>query len=423
MHQFEKTGFFFLVLLLGFPVASSARYHFDLTPEISVSQVYDDNIDLVSSGETSDYIFTVSPSITLDMRSEKNHLLLNYAPTLVRYGKEEENNTVRHAGTLTYGRDLTRHLRFDLTDTYIRSEEASETTEGIQGIRNTRNTYQRNTGRVSMEYRFGREDSVSIGYGQSLLKNEDPSVDDGRVQDPFVSMAYWINIKNGLEFNYGYTKADFWRGGGSTAGDDYTGHSAGVTYIYRFTPHTRGTLEYNFTTRDFEGQSEDYKVHEGAVGFSHSFSRELDLSAEVGYLIQDNDRSGNEGGADYDLLLTRQFDRGTWTVGGRGGWNESYLEAERRGFSRYWSVESGVRYRVLESVETHGEGSYRTDKDDTGRKWDSLRGNFGIRWSFMRWFSLSLDYTYSERDDDINTSDYTDNRVMLTLTGARLFRW
>ena len=41
----------------------------------------------------------------------------------------------------------------------------------------------------------------------------------------------------------------------------------------------------------------------------------------------------------------------------------------------------------------------------------------------MRRFSLSLDYTYSERDDDINTSDYTDNRVMLTLTAGRLYRW
>ncbi|MBW2035426.1 MAG: outer membrane beta-barrel protein [Deltaproteobacteria bacterium] len=118
-----KTGCFLLILLFGFSPTAFAKYHFDFTPSISVSEVYDDNIYLNSTNEKSDYITTVTPGFNLNMVSEKSHLELSYAPGFVWYDKEDQNDTVRHSGTLTFGQDLTQHFSFDLTDTYIKSED------------------------------------------------------------------------------------------------------------------------------------------------------------------------------------------------------------------------------------------------------------------------------------------------------------
>jgi putative beta-barrel porin BBP2 len=418
-----KTGCFLLILLFSFSPTAFAKYHFDFTPSISVSEVYDDNIYLSSTNERSDYITTVTPGFNLNILSENNHLELSYAPGFVWYGKEDQNDTIRHSGSLAFGQDLTQHLKFELTDTYIKSEDPLEDTEDIEGIRNTRNTYQRNTARISLRYLFGPENSLTVDYRHSLLENEDKTLDDGRTQVPSAKMIYWLNVKNGLELNYGYTKADFWRDDNSIAGDDYDGNSAGIRYIHRFSPHTKGSIGYDFETRDFDGLSEDYDVHTGSIGFDHEFSPDLSLSVGGGYFIQKNDWSDNEDGYTYNVSLMKQFERGSISIGGDGGWDENYLDAEQRGFTRYWRVNANFDYEILEALRGYAGSSYRAEKDPGSDKRKTLRGNCGIKWTFLRWFSLSLDYSYADSNDDNDIDDYTDNRVMLILNASKLYRW
>jgi hypothetical protein len=418
------SGLVFLLLLLVPAQVSFAKYNLELTPGISVSEVYDDNIYLRSTNEKSDYITAVSPWLSLNVLSEKNSLVLRYAPTFVWYDDENQNDTVRHLGTLTFAQDLTKHLRFDLTDTYLKSEEPIEETEGVEGVRTTRNPYQRNTGSASLRYLFGPENALTVGYRNSILENEDVTLDDGTTQNPFGTVAYWFNVRNGLEIDYEFTDANFSRDDGSVAGDDYTGHGAGIRYLHRFTPHTTGSLGYHFTNRDFDGLTEDYEVHDGLIGFEHFFSPDFSVSLGAGYFSVKNERSDDEDGLTYDASLIKRFARGSFAIGGSGGWDEHYLEAERRGLTRYWSADTRLEYRILEPLSGYVGGSYRQDERDLDkRKWKTSRGNCGLAWAFHRWVSLSLDYTYVERDDDVDAEDYKANRVMLIVTGSRLFKW
>lgn len=418
------SGLVFSLLLLVSAQVSFAKYNFELTPAISVGETYNDNIYLGSTNEKSDYITMVSPSLDLNILSEKNSLALQYAPTFVWYDDESQNDTVRHLGTLTFAQDLTEHLRFDLTNTYLKSEEPIEDIEYVEGVRTTRNTYQRNTGEARLLYLFGPENSLTAGYRHSTLQNKDVTLDDGTIQNPFCTLFYWLNVKNGLELDYEFTDAEFSTDDGSVPGDDYTGHRAGMRYLYRFTPHSTASLGYHYTSRDFDRQAEDYDVHEGSVGFEQAFSPDLSVSMGVGYFAVDNDRSDDESGLTYNASMIKRFARGIFSIGGDGGWDEAYLEAERRGLTRYWSGNTRIEYRILEPLSGYAGGFYRQDKRDLdNREWKILRGNCGLEWSFHRWFSFSLDYTYSERDSDVNTEDYVANRVMLVLTGSRLFQW
>ncbi len=425
---------------------SFAQSHLELTPSLSISEEYDDNLFLDSTDEKSDYLTMASPGFSFSLVSQNIELGLEYVPTFVEYADKNEYDTVRHSGTLTFGQDLTEYLRLDVTDTWLRSEEPLETVEEVEGERRTRNTYERNTGSASLRYVFGMENALTIGYRHSLLENEenqDDDVDDGRIQNPFVTVTYHFNVKNQIELDYGFTRADFWRDDvpqdGVLTGDDYTGHSAGIRYIYSFTPHTTGSLGYSLATRNFDvfvlddtTENQDYKVHEGSIGFEHAFAPDLSLSAGAGYFSQDyvnasetspDEPRHDETGYTYNAMLNKQFERGSFSIGGNGGWDEAYLEAERRGFTRYWSANTTLEYQILESVNSYAGGSYRRDRDENDRDWENLRGNCGLTWSCLRWFSLSLDYSYAERNDDEDLDDYRVKRVTLILTASRLYRW
>lgn len=469
---------FFLSLLISLPTVTShsfaAEGRIEITPSISIREVYDDNIYLDPTDEISDYTTEISPRINLNLVTEKSNLMFDYAPTLVFYAKESQNNTVRQSGTVTYNRNLTEHFNFHLSDTYFRTEEpiedredteeSIEDREGVrraEGTRNTgRNTYQRNSFRTSLDYQFGPEDTWTVGYDNSYYTNQDGSLDDGMIQSPFTKLAYWFNEKQGIELNYQFTDADFWRDDNSDAQDDYTGHGTGARYIHRFTPHTSGSVGLNYTTRDFDGDSEDYNVIDGSLGFDHAFSPDLSLSAGIGCFLQQRDNSDDTTGPRYNVSLVKTLEKGSFSVGGRGGWDEQYLDVEETGFSEYYEFDTRFQYQLLERVNTYVGASYRLDKFEDGHEdsnsiggncgltWDLMRslslsmgysirhftdrdksdalywrGNCGLRWAFLRWFSMSLDYARSERNDDDDRSDYTDNRVMLSITASRLFIW
>jgi len=419
----EVLIWFFLVSLLGlFPVVSLADHSFEFIPRISVSRVYDDNIYLYDANEKSDRLTTVSPGINMTASSLHRTLSIDYAPTWVWYDKYDENDTVRHSGNLSFAEDLSQQLRFELTDRYLKSEEPLEEVEEVEGIRRTRNPYWRNTGTASLRYQYGPENLVTLGYRHSLLENEDVTIDDGAIQNPYATVTYWSGVKNGLELNYQFTRADFSRDDAFVAGDDYRGHGAGIRYIHRFTPGTTVSSSYNFTNRNFEGLTEDYKIHEVAVGTEHSFSPDLSLSLQGGVFAQNNERSDDETGYIYDASLVKGFERGSFTIGGRGGWYEAYLQAERRGLTYYQSINSRVEYQFMQILNGYAGASFRQDSDTEDREWETFRGNCGLRLEILRWFSLSLDYSHAERDDDIDRDDYRVNRVMLFLTGSKPYR-
>ena len=420
-----KISILFLVSFTLFPCLVSAKYQVNLTPAISVGEQYDDNINLERENEIrdNDYITTITPSFELNAVSERDNIVIRYSPSIVRYREEDQNNTVRHSGMLSLNSNLTSRLTFTITDTYLKTEEPIEETEGIIGLRRTRNSYQRNTGRASMTYAFGPENTLAFGYNHSLLENEDVALDDGTVFDPFADLTWWFNNNNGIELTSRYTMANFTRDDNTPPGDDYSGKAAGLRYLYRSTPQTTVSIGYNMTRREFDGDSEDYDIHDGSLGITHAFSPQTSLDLSVGYFVQKNEFSDNEDGYTYDLSLNRTFERGSLTISGRGGWNEAYLESERRGLTQYQGVASRFTYRVAESLTNSGGIFYRRDKDSLDRRSKTIGVNYGWRWQFSRYLSLSVDYSCQTRDDDLDTGDYMVNRIMLNLTATRLIRW
>lgn len=414
---------FFILWILVIPIPSFSQTHLEVTPGLSISETYDDNIYLDYTNETSDFITAISPSISFNILSQTSQLGLQYIPTFVWYDKEDQNDTIRHSGRITFEQDISEYLTFNLSNNYIKSEEPFEETEGIEGVRDSRQTYWRNTSEASLQYIFGSENTLSTGYRHTLSENEALTLDDSATQNPFAAVNYWFDTRNSIELNYEHIETTFTRDDDSLPSDNYQGYTASSTCGHRFTLHTTGSIGYGFTSRRFDGDTENYDVHEGSIGFEHAFSQDLSLAVEGGYFLQENEQSSNETGYTYNVSLINQFENGSLTLGGSGGWSDSYLDVDRRGFTHYWSANMHTEYQLWESFNVYAGGSYRHNRDSGNREWENWEGNGGLIWAFSHWSSLSLDYFYRETNDDVDTEDYVDNRVMLTISANRLFRW
>lgn len=418
----RKLIIFMAALFFTMPSFSHARYQVEWTPAISVGELYDDNINLDSVNEQADWITTISPAISLNLISEgDNNILLRYSPTWVRYQKKTEDNTVRHSGALTINQNLTSRLSFDLTDTLTRSEEPIEETEGIYGVRESRNIYLRNSAGAGIQYIFGPENIIAVGYDYSLLRNDDITLMNQDAYYPSAGLTCWLSVNNGIEVTYRGTLIEYSWDGGEVARDSISGDTAGIRYILRSSARTTTFIGYTYNSR-YTGDIKDYDIHDGNIGVEHLFSRNVSLSLSGGYFLLKDQVFGDDNGYSYDISLIRDFNRGNFSIGGSGGWREGYLDAEQRDFIKYYAMDSSFDFQVLERLNNYCGLSYRQEKDDTERVTKDYRANYGWRLSFLRWFSISLDYSYLKRDDEIDTEDYNDNRIMMTLTASRMFR-
>ena len=75
----------FLVSFLLLPCLAHAQTRIEVTPMITVSETYDDNINLTKTNKVSDYITVVTPGVSMNLVREHTNLQLTYAPSFTRY--------------------------------------------------------------------------------------------------------------------------------------------------------------------------------------------------------------------------------------------------------------------------------------------------------------------------------------------------
>jgi hypothetical protein len=134
------------------------------------------------------------------------------------------------------------------------------------------------------------------------------------------------------------------------------------------------------------------------------------------------DDGGEDSGPTFNAQLTKAFERASLTAGANGGWGESYVASDRSDFVKYYGANVGFSYQLLQDVSGHTSFLYRWNEDDQNQKWETWRGGVGLSWSFLRWYSLSLDYSRAVGMGDTEEDEYVDNRVMLRFNASRPFR-
>ncbi|MFO7987267.1 MAG: outer membrane beta-barrel protein [Desulfatiglandaceae bacterium] len=400
------------------------RYRVKLTPKISIKGEYDDNIFLEKTDKKGDFITTISPGIILDLDSGRNGLELEYTFGRVRYNDLSENDFIRHSGRLKLWQRLSRHLTLNVSDTYLKSDDLFD--EDLapdlrpQRVRHIRTPYQRNDFNTSLDYDFGRESRLSVGYRHAFLDNEDPSLEDVTEHSPYAGLTYWFNKKDGIVLDYEYRRFDYSVDPEFTLGRvDLDAHDVDVTYMHRFSRRSKVYIHYGFANRNFHGTPVSYHVHDGDVGFEYGFSRTTSLSLEMGYF--DPTGIDIDGGLSYTGRLEKRFRRGVIFVAVRSGWDEGFMDVEPRAFTRYRGGDAGIEYEPVHNLRAYAGVSYRKNEYALQEYEDehAYTGRCGVKYRFLRWFSADFGYAHRRRVSDDPNNEYRDNRVTVTFSASK----
>lgn len=402
----------------------SKRYRIRITPKISIKAEYDDNIFLLKNNKEGDFITTVSPGLLMSIDSGKTGLELEYTFGWVKYRDFSENDFIRHNGRLKFWQRLTRRLTFNLSDSYLKSndlfDEDLDPDLRSQRIRHTATPYQRNDFDMSLDYRLGPQSRVSVGYRHALLDNEDPALEDVTEHSPYTKLSYWFNKKDGVELGYKYRRFDY------SSGDDFfldrvdlDAHDVDIAYMHRFGRRATIRVRYGFANRNFKGIPVSYHIHDGAIGFEYGFSPSMSLALEVGYFSPTG--IDIDPGLEYTGRFEKRFRRGRAFISARSGWDEGFMDVQPRAFTRYWGGDAGIEYEPIQNFQAYAGVDYRKndyaleeEEDD-----DTVGGRCGVRYRFLRWFSADLGYAHRRRTSDDPNNAYGDNRFTLTITASK----
>ena len=419
---------------------SKGAYRVEVSPRISIKAEYDDNITLLNKDPIGDYTTTISPGLKISADSGSNGLDLDYEFGWVKYYKRTKNDYIQHQGTLGLWQKIGRHLTFRLEDTYLKSNDYLADINQFpvtQRVANTLSAYQRNDARAALDFQFGPKNHFEVGYIYNILDNDDPSLEDAREQGPFAALSYWFTQNDGLDLSYEnlryiYDQPDYyinWR--------DLNVHNMRVSYVRRFGIRTSGSLYYALSIRKSIDFPIQYEIHDAGASFDHSFSPSTSVSLGLGYYKPTGDTSlpgtpALNPGVTSLIELRKSFQHGSVSLGATSGWDDGLLEVVPRGFTKFGGAFGRFDYEPIENVSVFAGVTYRKNRYaneeidillNQATEDETYQGRCGVDWRLYRWFTLGLLYTYTNRISPDPEDEFVDNRIGLTLTAEKPFKW
>lgn len=379
-------------LVLGGVLEAWAQGNIELGPfriltSLDLSGEYNDNILLSPRDEESDFIWTVSPGVTIELPGRRVALRLGYRADIIRYVENDSLDTVDHTVQAAVVYNSPRGLTVSLTDEFKRTEgfagfPVPELTDRVERLENLL--------RAEGEYRFADRWSAGAFYNFLI-----------------------VDYSSGPEFDE----------------LDREDHTFGGTIFYRILPKTSilGEYRYQIIRYDLDAiaADRDSDSHFFLVGVKGDLTAKTSAGVKVGYQTKDYESSARE---DFDGLVVegeiiwKYRDPSQLRVfGGRAN-----IESTFQGNNFYVANYGGLELRhyltsvliltVRGLVGTNEYPEAVTIETETQERDDTFyEAAVGLRYQVRRWLALEVAYQYLRRDSNFRDFDYTNNRVIGTI--------
>ena len=392
-------------------------------PYITVKEEYSNNILLSKTNKLNDFITTVSPGLRFSALEQATYGIdLDFVAGYAYYAKNHDFSYFSPQGSLNAWYGMTPNLTFRVRDYLIRSDAAREqpysanatpdqfllsTERGVHAI------YLRNVVEPSIEYRFGRENLLSVLYRNNIYRNQNALFEDSQENTINPKLNYWFNIRNGVTLEYILTFGNF------ETSPNLVGNGARARYTYRFDPKLSLFGEYYFLRENFQDPGIDYDVHNPSLGIEYKFSPTLTGTAQGGYYWQIPVQGTTTRGPFFNLSLIQRAEKTIYTFLLQGGYTQDYFTAQNLGFSKYYTAYGTINHRLTERMSVLVTGSAERSMTSDGRKdwiWN-VRG--GASYLLFRWLSISLEGSYRQDHSNISGFGYKEYRGMFGITVAQ----
>ena len=420
---------FGLLVMNAAPYAFGAELLSKFHPYVSLKEEYNDNLNLSSTNKKDDFITTVQPGIRFSNMDKMAGVDMDYSIGAVFYEKSSNLNYISHNASLNAKYLTSEHINFYLKESFIRSDTPREreyftTTEDnryVLATKTERAVYWRNVAAPTIEYQFGPENRMGVNYRNNIYRTN--SASGGNSQEDYINpfFSYWFDKQNGIYLEYGLTYGDFEKQ------PDLTGHRANARYTNRFSAKSSAFAEYTYTKRTYaapgsaaEPATTDYDVHEPNVGMTFAISPTLTASAQGGYFWTEPKTGPGKSGFSYKGELANSNPHTTYKVSLQGGYTEDLFTAENLGFNRYHRLTGSLNHRLSMRLSLGCLGSLeQADYGGVSEHSDTIWGISGTA-SYMplKWLTLALEVSHKERQSNIASYEYRENRGMFNITAT-----
>lgn len=408
----------------------------------TLRQSYDSNVDLTHENEEGNWYTTLSPSLSISSTGRNDNLIFSYTPGF-KVNQTRDDSNLDHDFYLNGDKQFTARLKAGFSERFYKSDDSDytfayvpspETPEFVPedaadrtlSAKRERNRFWTNTFSVRSAYEFANNSQFLLGYSNRILENKLSTEDDYKKHNPNAAVDYEFNHAWHGNLSYSYIKGNF------DISDDLEEHVAGIGLSHLVNPHDTVSGNYKFSTTHYEGESVDYSLHDASLGWQRELSAVSSFSVSGGISQLNRDVGSDESAFNYSVDYSRSIKRGSISISGAGGIDETQFSGEPNNtaaddLSKYWSVRGGLNYNLLERLTASCNASYRQDdyfERATNNKEKLYGGGVGMAYGFGRWYSLSLGYSYRRLDSDIDTDDYDDHRLFISVSAAKeLMHW
>jgi hypothetical protein len=355
---------------------------FRVHPNLELSTEWNDNIDLAPRDETADFLYVISPGISVELPGRQYALRLGYRADILQYREQDQLNETHHSVQADAKATFPGGLTLIASDQFKRTSDFAgfPVPELTQRVDRNENTL-----KVGAEYVI--RERISVGLDYSFLwvdYRADPSFDDLDRED----------------------------------------HVAGVTLYYRILPKTSILGEYDYQAiryhLDDVAQDRDSDANKFKVGIKGDVTAKTTLLAKIGWESRDYknpEREDFEGlTVEVEALYTYREPSQLRLFGGRGA-IESLFEG---GANFYVATYGGAEVRhqlgsrwLVKVTGLAGVNDYpEAVAPETKERSDHFY-SFGLalRYQIQRWLAAELGYIYLVRDSNLADFDYANNRV------------
>jgi hypothetical protein len=410
---------------LGTAVYEPTR--FMITPFVEVTELYTSNVYLTKDNRKDDWITTVAPGFRMSANQASYGVNFTGTAGYNWYANNTKDDYWSLDGNLGFRYNPTPQLTFRLSEYILRSQNSSEPfyptgqqpaqPGNVAGANRGNTPYLRNVVEPSVDWQFSRQGNIGILYRNNILRNDDNIANEDSTENTVLpQFNYWINQRNNIALDYGFTQGSYSRGGGVPATPDFTSHSPHGRYTYRFDAQMSVFADYVYTNQDNDDPGIDYYVNNPSVGITYAFNPTLVGTAQLGYYWM-NPESGDDATGVSSLLSITQRDRQTtYTLAFSSGYEQTQFSFENLGFNKYYGGSAIIahaftqRFNAILTGSARYEEYYFTDRNDWRYTADAT-ANYQI----LKWLMISGTVGYQMVDSSQEVSSYDEWHASITL--------
>lgn len=438
----------------------------------------DSRYQRISINPSLEYNYSASPRDTLGIR---------VAPS-IKYDLEESETDWNYNDLLiSFSKGLTKYWDINGSNSFLRSDDqgAGEPV-GVGGVGQEdqevqveiddstsapelsndpgRNKYWRNDLQLGSNLTYAEGSSIYFGFGYTVLRNDS----DTDSYEDYDRYAYRLSNNHqyspiwSSSFGGSYIVGDFEEadsnptivdqsetiseisglaGNSSSDVEEYGVDVSLNNYSFR---NNVLSVSYNYSGSEYEDPLQnDSDVHQGRLTWQKDYSKKLSTTIGAGPSYQKVEGQDSNYGGNGIVSIDYRIKHGSIGFALEKGYDiENFSGTDERGVVDVWDVDLSAGYRLNRDLSLSSGLNYRNEKRDellplgsglgepngearvTEITKDIYSLDLGLSYSFMRFYSASINYTFLRQESDQVTDEYDDHRIVLSLSWSQeLLRW